>query len=106
MPYDHLHQQGPDSERGGQLDDGRPDLEPLRAIAGREELADATSRLADCHGRPLPAGDPLMSLARAVARSLTEAGFTLHHCVRQHPLCRLARLGPVARVPRRATDDD
>jgi len=79
--------------------DEPPDLGPLRALAERGELADAVSRLADGYGRPLPSDDPLAPLAREVARSLTEAGFTLHPCVQYHPLYRLGGvcLLPVAR---------
>jgi hypothetical protein len=40
-------------------------------------------------GGPLSSADPMAPLARAIARSLTEAGFTLHHCDRREPLCRL-----------------
>ena len=38
-------------------------------------------------------------LAREIARALTEAGFTLHHCSQSHPLYRLGGvcLVPVAR---------
>ena len=76
-----------------------PDLGPLRALAECEELAEAVSRLADGYGRQLPVGDPLAPLAREVARALTEAGFTLHHCAQHHPLYRLGGvcLLPVAR---------
>jgi hypothetical protein len=76
-----------------------PDLGPLRAVAEREELAAAASRPANGYGRPLLAGDPLAPLARDVARALTEAGFTLHHCAHGHPLYRLGGvcLLPIAR---------
>jgi hypothetical protein len=76
-----------------------PDLGPLRALAEREELADAVSRLAGGYGRPLLAIDPLAPLAGEVARALTEAGFTLHHCSQHDPLYRLGGvcLLPVAR---------
>ncbi len=69
--------------------DEPPDLGPLRALAEREELADATGRLADAYGRSLRDDDPLRPLATDVARALTEAGFTLHHCAQHHPLYRL-----------------
>jgi hypothetical protein len=76
-----------------------PDLGPLRAVAEREELAEAASRLTDGYGRPVPADDPLAPLARDVAHALTEAGFTLHQCNPGHPLYRLGGvcLLPVAR---------
>jgi hypothetical protein len=66
-----------------------PDLRPLRALAEREELADARARLADGLGHPLPAGDANAPLARDVAAALTEAGFTLHNCGPHHPQYRL-----------------
>jgi hypothetical protein len=66
-----------------------PDLRPLRALAEREELADARARLADGLGHPLPTGDPNGPLARDVAAALTEAGFTLHDCAPHHPQYRL-----------------
>jgi hypothetical protein len=43
-----------------------PDLGPLRALAGREELADAASLLTNSLGWPLPADDPLAPLARGL----------------------------------------
>ena len=66
-----------------------PDLRPLRALAEREELADARAHLADALGHPLPADDPDAPLARDVAAALTEAGFTLHNCAPHHPQYRL-----------------
>jgi len=66
-----------------------PDLGPLRAVAEREELADARARLADGLGHSLPAEDPNAPLARDVAAALTEAGFTLHDCAPHHPGYRL-----------------
>jgi len=71
----------------------------MRALAEREELAEAMSRLADGYGRPPPADDSLAPLARDVSQALTEAGFTLHHCAQEHPLYRLGGvcLLPVAR---------
>jgi hypothetical protein len=66
----HLRQGYADDYQG----DGPPDLGPLRALAEREELTDAVSRLADGYGRPLPDGDLLAPLAGEVARALTEAG--------------------------------
>jgi hypothetical protein len=76
-----------------------PDLGPLRALAGTAEFADAVARLADAYGRPLSASDPLAPVARDIARALTEAGFTLHHCAQSDPLYRTGGvcLVPVAR---------
>jgi hypothetical protein len=81
------------------LGDEPPDLGPLRALAEAAELAEAMATLADPYGRPLPADDPLAPLACDIARALTEAGFTLHHCAQSHPLYRLGGvcLVPVAR---------
>ena len=90
-------------QRGDAEDDSlgaeAPDLGPLRALAETAELAEAVARLADAYGRSLPADDPLAALGREVARALTEAGFTLHHCAWSHPLYRLGGvcLLPVAR---------
>jgi hypothetical protein len=66
-----------------------PDLRPLRALAEREELADARARLADGLGHPLPADDPFAPLATDVAAALTEAGLTVHTCAPHHPQYRL-----------------
>jgi len=99
MSQDRLHQIrrvfADDASQGGEP----PDLGPLRALAEAEELADAAARLTDSYGRPLPADDCLYLLARDIARALTEAGFTLHHCAQHHPLYRLGGvcLLPVAR---------
>jgi hypothetical protein len=82
--------------------DEPPDLGPLRALAEREELADATGRLADTYGRPLRDDDPLRPLATDVAQALTEAGFTLHHCAQHHPL---HRFGGVCLLPVAAGHD-
>lgn len=82
--------------------DEPPDLGPLRALAEREELADAASRLADAYGRPLRDDDPLRHLATDLARALTEAGFTLHHCAQHNPLY---RLGGVCLLPVAASHD-
>lgn len=67
----------------------QPDLTALRAVAERTELASAEREVRNVFGGPLPSSDPLAPLAREIARSLTEAGFTLHHCDRHDPLCRL-----------------
>lgn len=67
----------------------QPDLTALRVVAEDAEFASAERELRSVFGGPLPSGDPLAPLARDIARSLTEAGFTLHHCDRHDPLCRL-----------------
>jgi hypothetical protein len=86
MPEDRSSQLGQgDPEDGFQP----PDLRPLRALAEREELADARAHLADTLGHPLSADDPDAPLARDVAAALTEAGFTLHNCAPHHPQYRL-----------------
>jgi hypothetical protein len=77
------------SQRDPEDDFQPPDLRPLRALAEREELADARALLADALGHPLPADDPNAPLARDVAAALTEAGFTLHNCAPHHPQYRL-----------------
>jgi hypothetical protein len=83
-------------DQSRQLDQGDPendfqppDLRPLRAVAEREELADARARLADGLGNLLPADDPYAPLASDVAEALTEAGLTLHNCGPHHPHYRL-----------------
>ncbi len=74
----------------GSFDDlDRPDLAPLRDLAERAEFASAVGELRNAYGNPLSDSDPLASLAREIARSLTEAGFTLHHCDQRDPLYRL-----------------
>jgi hypothetical protein len=60
----------------------QPDLAPLRAVAERAEIAEAIRELRSAFGYPLSDSDPLAPLARDIVRSLTEAGFTLHHCLR------------------------
>lgn len=52
------------------------------------ESAYAVSSLAGSYGYRLRPSDPLAPLTRDVARSLVEAGFTLHHCARYDPLYR------------------
>jgi hypothetical protein len=59
-----------------------PGLAPLRAAASQAESAEAFQGLLSADGYPLAEGDPLATPARDVARSLTRAGFTLHHCDR------------------------
>ena len=72
---------------------GQPDLAALRAAAGDAEFAEAEARLVSACGYPLADAGPL---ARDLARSLTEAGFTLHHCATHDPLY---RLGGVCLLP-------
>ncbi len=64
----------------------QPDLTSLRVIAERAEIAEAVRELRNAYGYPLADSDPLAPLAREIARSLTEAGFTLHHCDQHDPL--------------------
>jgi hypothetical protein len=68
---------------------GQPDLAALRAAAGDAEFAEAESGLLSSCGYPLAGAGLLAPLARNLARSLTEAGFTLHHCATRDPLYRL-----------------
>ena len=67
----------------------QPDPGPLRAAAGAAELAQAVSGLARIDGCRLADSDPLAPLARDIARSMTEADLTMHHCAQYHPLYRL-----------------
>src|SRR2546429_7364069 len=62
---------------------------PLRAAAEAAELAQAVSGLVSSDGCRLADSDPLAPLARDIARSMTEAGLTVHHCARHDPLYRL-----------------
>jgi hypothetical protein len=89
MRDDRSQRLSADPGAGDWLAEEQPDLAPLRALADREELADAVCCLASQHGLPLRADDPLAPLARELATALTVAGFTLHHCARSHPLYRL-----------------
>ena len=66
-----------------------PGRGPLRAAAEAAELAQAVSGMVTADGYSLAGSDPLAPLARAIARSLTEAGLPLHRCARQHPRYRL-----------------
>ena len=67
----------------------QPDLGPLRAAAEAAELAQAASGLVSIDGCRLSDSDPLAPLARRIARSVTEAGLTVHHRARRYPLYRL-----------------
>ena len=60
---------------------GQPDLAALRAAAGNAEFAGA-GLVSSC-GYPLADTGPL---ARDLARSLSEAGLSLHHCAAHDPL--------------------
>jgi hypothetical protein len=102
MSEDRLHQIRSGFADDASQCDGPPDLGPLRALAEREELADAAGCLADAYGRPLRGDDPLRPLARDIVRALTEAGFTLHHCAQHDPLY---RLGGVCLLPVAAGHD-
>ncbi len=70
---------------------GQPDLAALRAAAGDAEFAEAEARLVSACGYPLADAGPL---ARDLARSLTEAGLSLHHCAAHDPLYRLGGVFP------------
>jgi len=67
----------------------QPDPGPLRAAAEAAELAQAVSGLVRIDACRLADSDPLAPLARDIARSMTEAGLTVHHCARHDPLYRL-----------------
>ena len=74
----------------------QPGLGPLRAAAEAAELAQAVSGLVSMYGYSLADSDPLAPLARDLARSLTEAGLSVHHCARHDPRY---RLGGVCLLP-------
>jgi len=74
----------------------QPDLAALRAAVSDAEFAEAEARLRNSYGYRLSGADPLAPLARDIARSLTEAGFSLHHCAAHDPLY---RLGGVCLLP-------
>jgi hypothetical protein len=67
----------------------QPGPGPLRAAAEAAELAQAASGLASIDGCRLADSNPLAPLARDIARSMTEAGLTVHHCAQHDPLHRL-----------------
>jgi len=64
----------------------RAGLGTLRAAAEAAELAQAMVSIDRCR---LADSDPLAPLARDIARSLIEAGLTVHRCVQHDPLYRL-----------------
>jgi hypothetical protein len=74
----------------------KPGLGPLRAVAEAAELTHAVSGLVSANGGRLAGSDPLAPLARSIARSMTEAGLTVHHCA-PHDL--LYRLGGACLLP-------
>ena len=80
-------------------DSPQPDLGPLRAAAEAEAVAQAACGLVSIDGCRLADNDPLASLARRIARSVTEAGLPLHHCPRHHPLYRLGGVCVLAVPP-------
>ena len=82
---------------------GQPDLAALRAAAGNAEFAGAEARLLNSYGYRLDGADPLAPLARDIARSLTEAGLTLHHCATHDPLYRLGGVCLLAIPPEAGT---
>src|SRR5271166_4032058 len=67
----------------------QPDPGPLRAAAEAAELAQAVTGLVRIDGCRLADSNPLAPLARDIARSMTEAGLTVHHCAQHDPLYRL-----------------
>ena len=74
----------------------QPDLGPLSGVAEAAELAQAVSGLVGIDGYRLADSDPLAPLARDIARSMTEAGLTVHRCAQYDPLY---RLGGVCLLP-------
>ena len=66
----------------------RPDLCSIRAVIGQAEFA-AVRGLLSADGYPPTDDDQLAPLAQDVARTLIEAGFTLHHRDRHELLWRL-----------------
>jgi hypothetical protein len=77
----------------------QPDPGSLRAAAEAAELAQAVSGLVSIHGCRLVDGDPLAPLARDIARSMTEAGLTVHHCAQHGPTARLSLQSRAERLP-------
>ena len=71
-----------------ETDSHQPGLGPLRAAAETAELAHAASGLASAYGYRLADRNPPAPLARDIARSMTEAGLTVHRCAPHDLLCR------------------
>ena len=67
----------------------QPDPGPLRAAAEAAELAHAVTGLVSIDGCRLEDSDPLAPLARDIARSMTQASLTVHHCAQHEPPYRL-----------------
>lgn len=67
----------------------RPDLCSMRAAIGQAESVGAVRGLLHADGYPLAGDHWLAPLARDAARTLVEAGFTLHHRAWHDPLHRL-----------------
>jgi hypothetical protein len=74
----------------------RPDLCSISTAASRAEWAGAARGVLSADGHPVADDDPLASPRRAVARTLVEARFTLHHRNRHDPQY---RLGGVCLMP-------
>jgi hypothetical protein len=74
----------------------KPDLGPERAAAEAAGLANAAPGLLGADGCRLADSDPLAPHSRAIARSMTEASMTVHHCAPRDPLY---RLGGVCLLP-------
>jgi hypothetical protein len=70
----------------------QPDPGPLRTAAEAAELAQAVTGLVSIDGCRLAYSDSLTPLARDIARSLTEAGLTVHHCAQHDRLYRRGRV--------------
>jgi len=77
----------------------QPDLGPLRAAVEAAELAQAVSGLVSIDGCRLADSDPLAPPAPDIARSMTEAGLTVHHCAQHEPPYRLGGACLLASAP-------
>jgi hypothetical protein len=79
MSQDRLRQIRRDFADNASQGDEPPNLGPLRALAEREELADAIRRQADTHDRPLRYDDSMRPLASDIAWGSAEARVILAH---------------------------
>jgi hypothetical protein len=61
----------------------------LQSQANCAEFAQAAARATTAAGRGKDSGDPAAMLAARIARSLVEAGFSLHRCESYDPMNRL-----------------